>query len=444
MGELTKVVPGTYKAIASQLIGLTTDAYDLTVILTMTAILSKVLFPPQISPLIAAFAVVLSYSLTVIFRPLGAIIFGHVGDKIGRKYAMMVTIGGIGISGAAVGFLPTAAEVGILSYVFYLVLRMILGTFYGGEYASGWTYIIEWTPPKWRGLASGFAIGGYSIGFCIAGLVVGAVTSFLGETAMVAYGWRYIFIGGLAPVIVALIIRFSLRESPIFEMLKSKGKVATKAPFVLLFKKPVVFALAQAMVIMTGLLLLFSPTYYLATIVGSKPGMVSTALAAFVMSINGAAQFVGGVVYGQLSQIGGRRRVGMVWAGISFVLAIPLLYMILQAAIVVNVLLLFAISATMGFLWEGPYGGLAAYFSERFPSHLRASGVGFGFTTGYFLGGWYSFYIPAMHFFLFQSIDTPTNIWFSSAVLSMIGAIIAAIGYYIGPETAGKKIAEED
>ena len=144
-----------------------------------------------------------------------------------------------------------------------------------------------------------------------------------------------------------------------------------------------------------------------------------------------------------MSQIKGRRPVGMLWAGVGFILAIPLLYMILQAAIVLNVLLLLAISAAMGFLWEGPFGGLAAYLSERFPSNIRATGVGFGYTTGYFLG-WYSFYIPAMHYFLFQGIDMPTNIWFSAAVMSMIGAIFMGIGYYIGPETAGKKIAEED
>jgi MFS family permease len=366
-----------------------------------------------------------------------------VADKIGRRYAMIVTIGGIGVSGAAVGLLPTAAEVGILSYVMYLILRMILGIFYGGEYASAFTYIIEWTPPKWRGLASGFAIGGYSIGLFIAGLVVGGVTNFLGEAAMFAYGWRYIFLGGLAPVLVALAIRFSLLESPIFEMVKSKGKVATRAPIVLLFKKPAVYALAQALVIMTGLQLLYSPTFYLATIVGSKPGMVSVALAAFVLSVNGAGQLVGVLAYGQLSQIKGRRRVGMIWAIVSFILAIPVLYAILQAAIVVNALLLLAISAAIGFLWEGPYGGLAAYLSERFPSNIRATGVGFGYTTGYFIGGWYSFYIPAMHYFLFQSADTPSNIWFSGAVMSMIGAVLFFIGYYIGPETAGKKIAED-
>jgi MFS family permease len=441
MAELTKVVPGTYKAIASQLIGLTTDAYDLTVIVTMTTLLSRVLFPPQTTPLVAAFGVVLSYTLTVIFRPIGAILFGHVADKIGRKYAMMVTIGGIGISGAAVGLLPTAAEVGILSYLLYVILRMILGVFYGGEYASAFAYIMEWTPPKWRGLASGLAISGYSIGFFIAGLVVGAVTNFLGETAMVAYGWRYIFFAGLLPVAVALTIRFSLRESPIFEMLKSKGKVAVKAPFLLLFKKPVVFALAQVMIIMTGLQLFYAPVYYLAVIIGSKPSNVGVALVAFILSMNGAGQLVGNLAYGHLSQLAGRRKAGMMWAAFSFIVAVPVVYGIMQWAIAVNVLLLLAGSAAIGFLLQGPFGGMAAYLSERFPSHIRATGVGFGYASGYFLG-WYSIYVPAMHYYLFQSIDTPTNVWFSTAVMMMIGAVLFGIGYFIGPETAGKKIEE--
>jgi MFS family permease len=442
MSDLTKVVPGTYKAIISQFVGLITDAYDLTLIVAMTAILSKVLFPPSSTPLVAAMAVVLAYSITVFFRPIGAAIFGHLGDKIGRKYSLMVTIAGVGVSSALVGLLPTAAQAGIWSYIFFLILRMVLGIFYGGEYSGGFTYVIEWTPPRWRGVASGLALGGYTIGLFIAGITVGSVTNFLGEDAMVAYGWRYLFFSGLLPVAVAVAIRYSMRESPIFEMLKSKGKVE-KAPFFSLFKKPVVYDFLQIMMLMTGLNFLYSGTYFLPIIIGNKPAMVGASLAAFMVAVNGLAQFLALMTYGPLSQRVGRRRLGMAWAIMSFVIAIPMYYGLLQAATILNLAFLIVMVIVVGIVNEGPFGAIAAYLSERFRTSHRASGVGFGYSSGYFIGAWYSLFVPALHTYVLQGIEPATSIWLSEAVLMMIGAVIFGLGFYLGPETVGKKLAEE-
>jgi MFS family permease len=411
------------------------------VVVAMTTILSKVLFPPSTTPLLAAFAVVLSYSLTLIFRPVGAAIFGHLGDKIGRRYAMMITIGGIGVSAALVGVLPTYAQAGLVSYILFVILRMCLGAFYGGEYAGGWTYVIEWTPPKWRGLASAFAQGGYAMGLFIAGIVVAGLSGLLGDAAMIDYGWRYIFLAGVFPVAVALGIRYSMRESPIFLSLKSGGKVE-KAPFFSLFKKPAVYALIQVAVIMTGMLLFYSGTYYITTLLTSPPAMVGSGLAALLFSVWGLGQLIMTFVYGQLSQIVGRRRLGMLWAALGFVIAIPIYYGLIQAAIVVDVLTLTVLAFVMGGFVQGPYGGIAAYLAERFKTSHRASGVGFGYTTGYFIAAWYSLYVPALHSGL-QGIESPTNIWLSVAVLCMIGAAIFGFGYYLGPETVGKKLTEE-
>ncbi|ACP36573.1 hypothetical protein LS215_2623 [Sulfolobus islandicus L.S.2.15] len=124
------------KAIISQFIGFLLDSYDLTMILSIAPVLAKVILPPA-SPLIATFNIILSYSLTIIFRPLGSAIFGNLGDKIGRRADLIITVLGLGITSALTSALPTYAQAGILSFVLFVLIRVAVGIFAGGEYSAG-------------------------------------------------------------------------------------------------------------------------------------------------------------------------------------------------------------------------------------------------------------------------------------------------------------------
>ncbi len=124
-------------------------------ILGIAPVLAKVLLPPE-SPLLATFNIILSYSLTIIFRPLGSAIFGNLGDKIGRRADLIITVIGLGLASALTSALPTYAQVGILSFILFVLVRVLVGIFAGGEYSAGHPFAIEWTPYKWRGLVSGF------------------------------------------------------------------------------------------------------------------------------------------------------------------------------------------------------------------------------------------------------------------------------------------------
>ncbi|MEM1630039.1 MAG: MFS transporter, partial [Saccharolobus sp.] len=153
----------TGKAVVSQFVGFLLDSYDLTMILSIAPILAKVLLPPTTS-LIATFNIILSYSLTIIFRPLGSAIFGNLGDKIGRRADLIITVIGLGLTGALTSALPTYAQVGILSFILFVLVRIGVGIFAGGEYSAGHPFAMEWTPYKWRGLISGIVQGGFSFG----------------------------------------------------------------------------------------------------------------------------------------------------------------------------------------------------------------------------------------------------------------------------------------
>ena len=432
----------TGKAVVSQFVGFLLDSYDLTMILSIAPILAKVLLPPTTS-LIATFNIILSYSLTIIFRPLGSAIFGNLGDKIGRRADLIITVIGLGLTGALTSALPTYAQVGILSFILFVLVRIGVGIFAGGEYSAGHPFAMEWTPYKWRGLISGIVQGGFSFGAALAATVESIFIRIYGVQGVEAFAWRYVFLTTLAPAIIALVVRLAMKETPVFEDVK-KRKLIRRTPFFDLFKKPYRRDFFQVMLYMTGMFFFaYSLFAFVPTILQSKPSVFSAATAEQIYYYGTYAAFASAVLFGALSQYVGRRRLTIIWAIMTFIVSIPVYSLLFNSASAGNYLLASIASILIGVITQGPWGIIPIYLSERFKASMRASGVGFGYSSGIFIGGWFSIYVPLMHNYLFKSIDTPTNIWFSTAVLLMIGAILVAVGQYLGPETLGTRLVEE-
>jgi len=430
------------KAIVSQFIGFLTDSYDLTMILGIAPVIAKVLLPPE-SPLLATFSVILTYSLTIIFRPLGSAIFGNLGDKIGRRADLIITVLGLGIVSALTSALPTYAQAGILSFILFVLIRIGVGIFAGGEYAAGHPFAMEWTPFKWRGLISGVVQGGFSFGAALAAAVEGAFIGIYGVTGVEQFAWRYVFLTTLVPAFIALAIRLVMKETPVFEDVKQKNLVR-KTPLFDLFKMPYLKDFLQVLIYMTGMFFFaYSLFAFVPTILEHPPSAFATGEAVFIYSLGTYAAFAGAVFFGALSQYIGRRRLTLIWAILTFIIAIPIYYLLISSASIGNVALASIASIIIGIITQGPWGIIPIYLSERFKASMRASGVGFGYSSGIFIGGWFSIYVPLMHQYLFKSIDTPTNVWFSTAVLLMIGAVLVGIGMFLSPETLGTKLTEE-
>jgi MFS family permease len=141
----------TKMAMASQFLGFMLDAYDMAMVLVMAPILVKVFVSPKGSAAWQYIVIVFSYSITMASRPIGSAIFGRYADKIGRRFLLVLTIGGVGVMSLLGGFLPTYAQIGVWSYVIFCLLRLLMGVFFGGEYAVGHTFAIEYAPQKKRG-----------------------------------------------------------------------------------------------------------------------------------------------------------------------------------------------------------------------------------------------------------------------------------------------------
>ena len=175
-------------------------------------------------------------------------------DKIGRRFLLIFTIAGVGVMSLLSGFLPTYAQVGVTAYVLYCVLRFFMGCFFGGEYAVGHTFAIEYAPQGRRGAVSGFIQSGFPMGYVLASLVFATISYICGKAILVQYGWRIAFITGVVPVFLALWIRGNLQESPEFEKAKAKGNIE-KAPFFSLFRPPQLWDFLQVLFFMAGLFL---------------------------------------------------------------------------------------------------------------------------------------------------------------------------------------------
>ncbi len=442
MPTVTEFSRRTIGATSSQFFGFMLDAYDLTIVLAQAALLATVFFPPS-SKLLASFGIIFSYSLTIIARPLGSAIFGNIGDRIGRRNTLLITIVGFSLVGALTAALPTYASIGVASFIMFSIIRFVVGIFAGGEYAAGHPFVMEWTPGRFRGVISGFVQGGFSIGAAIAAAVVGLLLALYGKTGFVQFAWRYMFLTALIPMAIAIMIRLVMPETPVFRRELERGRIE-HLPIVSLFRKPVIYDFLQVMVIMTGLFfyayVLFA---YVPAIMEAKNSTLPGGLATTILTYATISAFFGALSFGALSQKVGRRRLGIIWAIMTLFVAIPLYYALFSGSVSDNRTLAIISAVIIGYITQGPWGVVPVYLSERFRTSHRASGVGFGYSSGIFIGGWFSVYIPLMHNYLFKSIDTHYNVWFSTAVLLMMGAVLMGVGFYLGPETVGTDLSGE-
>src|SRR5215510_11392985 len=157
-------------------------------------------------------------------RPLGALVFGHLGDLVGRKYTFLITMATMGLATALIGFLPTYASWGLGATILLVLLRLLQGLALGGEYGGAATYVAEHVPDSKRGYYTAFIQTTATIGFFLSMLVIGATRKTFGETDFSEWGWRVPFLLSFLLLGVSLYIRMQMRESPLFARLKAGGK----------------------------------------------------------------------------------------------------------------------------------------------------------------------------------------------------------------------------
>src|SRR5689334_16422314 len=199
--------------------------YDFFIFGSLAPVISKVFFA-GLDPTPALIAALALFAAGFAFRPLGALIFGVVGDRLGRKGAFLVTVSLMGAATFLIGFLPTYAQSGTLGPTLLIVLRILQGIALGGEYGGAAIYVAEHAPNQKRGASTGWIQSSASFGLLAALLVIVATRTYLGEDAFNAWGWRIPFLVSAVLLAISVWMRAKLSESPHFARLREEGEIA--------------------------------------------------------------------------------------------------------------------------------------------------------------------------------------------------------------------------
>ncbi|MDP9002835.1 MAG: MFS transporter, partial [Myxococcota bacterium] len=216
------------RVIFASSLGTVFEWYDFYIYATLAPFFASLFFPSgnATAALLASFA---TYAAGFLVRPFGALVFGRIGDLVGRKYTFLVTIIVMGLATASAGLLPTYATIGMLSPTILVLLRLAQGLALGGEYGGAATYVAEHAPDSRRGLNTSWIQTTATLGFFLSLLLIGTCRLSMDEAAFKLWGWRIPFLVSLILLFVSVYIRLKLNESPVFLRMKAEGK-GSKAP----------------------------------------------------------------------------------------------------------------------------------------------------------------------------------------------------------------------
>ncbi|MFZ1799716.1 MAG: MFS transporter, partial [Chitinophagaceae bacterium] len=211
--------------ISASSVGTIIEWYDFFIFGSLATIISTEFFPKE-NPVAAFLATLATFSAGLIVRPLGALVFGRMGDMIGRKYTFMITLVVMGGSTVAMGFVPTYASIGFFSPLIVLILRLLQGLAIGGEYGGAATYVAEQSPEHQRGFWTAWIQASTGIAFILSISVILVTKSLMDTASWESWGWRIPFIISIFMVVISVYMRKKMKESPLFAKAKAEGKTS--------------------------------------------------------------------------------------------------------------------------------------------------------------------------------------------------------------------------
>jgi MHS family shikimate/dehydroshikimate transporter-like MFS transporter len=367
--------------VAASTIGTVIEWYDFFVNASAAALVFGPLFFPASNPTVSTLAALSVYALGYIARPLGGIVFGHFGDRVGRKSMLVLSMLLMGFGTFLVGLLPTYQQIGILAPILLIVLRLLQAMGLGGEWGGAVLLVSESAPAEWRGLFGSFVQVGNPIGRLTATAVFALATR-LPESDFLSWGWRIPFLASALLIIVRLVIRFQIDETPEFQKLR-QNKKTVKMPVVealTKYRRETVIAVGLKIteVAWVGILTVFALTYLTQQLSMER----SVVLAAITLA--GLIEVLVMLLAGWLSDVIGRRAIYLAGTAFGILLAFPIFWLfetrdptIVTWAIVVGIC-----------LCQGVVFALhASFMPELFGTDARYSGVSLGFQLGAAIGG---------------------------------------------------------
>lgn len=413
------------KVLAGTLVGTTIEWYDFFIYAQAAGlILATHYFNPagNESAALAQIVAWASLGISFIFRPLGAIVAGHIGDRYGRRITLVLTLIAMGVATVGVGLVPTYQSIGIAAPILVVALRILQGFSAGGEWGGAALMSVEHAPIGKRGLFGAFPQIGVPLGMILATAVVLLINLTIGPEAYLAYGWRIPFLLSIVLIGVGFYIRRSVDESPVFlEMQELKSEES--APLKELFRTNTKEVILAALIFIANnaagyLVIAFFAAYGVKALGMSRNETLTASL------IGGFGWFVFTLLGGWMSDKFGRVRTFQLGYIAMIIWAVPMWFMIDTGNIVLFTLAIFILTMTLG----PSYGPQSALYAEMFPARVRFSGISIGYAIGSIFGGAFAPMIA-------EVLLTETGKSWSIGAYIAIAAVISLIAVSMVPRS---------
>ncbi|MDP9397800.1 MAG: MHS family MFS transporter [Actinomycetota bacterium] len=432
-GSVTAAQPRTsiLKVAGASLVGTTVEWYDFFLYGSAAALVFNRLFFPSFDPLVGTLLAFATYAVGFVARPLGGIVFGHYGDKIGRKSMLVITLMLMGVATFLIGLLPTYGTIGVWAPILLIVLRLVQGFALGGEWGGAVLMVAEHGGPEKRGFWASIPQAGVPLGNLLAVAVLAALSAVQTDEQFLSWGWRIPFLLSAVLVLIGLYIRLAVEESPVFKAAREQAaaaaataEVAPKLPVVQVFrdyKREILVAMGARFVenasyyVFTAFIL----TYVTQQLQLPRGQALNAVLLASIV------HFFWIPIAGALSDRLGRRPLYLIGAAGVGIWGFVFFNLLETRSFTVMV---FAV--TVALIFHGTmYGPQASFFSELFGTGVRYSGASIGYQLASIFAGSLS---PIIAVALLARYRT----WVPIAIYLVGGAIITIIAVLVAKETA--------
>jgi len=431
-----QIPPNFRRVITAAAGGNVIEWYDFYIFGSLATILSVKFFEKS-HPVAALLSTIALFTAGFLVRPLGALLFGWLGDRVGRKYTFLMTLTGMALGTGAIGLIPSFESIGLAAAFILFGLRMIQGLCLGGSYGGAITYVAEHVSDERRGYYTGWLQTSPTLGIVLSLLVIIVVRTYFGEAVFNDWAWRIPFLFSFLLVFITLYMRVNFEESPIYAEIKAKGAMS-KNPW----KEAFLSANFKLVVIATIIVLgegvvwyssQFWALYYLQTV-----AKVDTLTTAYIV---GAGLIIGTptlILFGWLSDIIGRKPVilgGFLLAAVTYYPLYVWLGSATQPGHInypIAVLIVAILVAYVGMV----YGPIGAFLAEYFPARIRYTAVSMPYMIG---NGWGGGLVP----FITTAAYTATgSVAYALIYPIAVPAICLVLGIFLMPETRKMRIWE--
>ncbi|QNE18334.1 MHS family MFS transporter [Kribbella qitaiheensis] len=408
------------RVVGASLIGTTVEWYDFFLYGVAASVIFGDLFFPKGEQLTGTLLSFATFAVGFFARPIGGVVFGHFGDRLGRKNLLVLSLLMMGAATFAIGLLPTYAQVGALAPVLLTLLRLIQGFALGGEWGGAVLIVSEHGDPKRRGFWSSWPQAGAPAGQLIANGVLAGLAAFQDDAAFDKWGWRIPFLLSAVLVLVGLWVRLRIEESPLFKEARAKQEPTDKLPFV-----EVITKYPREVLTAMGARMAENVSYYIFTIViatyAKEHLKLDKSFALNAVLIGAAIHFCAIPLWGALSDRIGRKPVYLFGA-----IGVGIWAFVFVALVNTKNFALAALAVTVGLILHGAmYGPQASFFTELFGTRVRYSGVSVGYQLASIIAGGLA---PFIAIALLKAYDSGFAISIYVAVCAVI-SIVAVTSY---------------